>query len=277
MSQITNKISITRPTESLQLSSLIFAPIFVPRKRGYDANEPTEVSIVRTKNETIRYKGGPLDIAEDFPLFSVIMSQLQQHKRCELTISENLLLSALKKKSRESVKDSLEARLDKLQESKIVIERFNNGKKYDYIKASLIHRFRWDRNEKQIHFVFDDCLLPQNKQNTDFELIDLRFFNYFKTDYEKAAFLFLETQKYKKQKTVDIPIKKLLTRIAGNVAKTSEKNRKLSNTLASLKEAEYLKDYEFFKTFITHEKMVRIERNKDFERSQRFYESMLFR
>ena len=102
--------------------------------------------------------------------------------------------------------------------------------------------------------------MPQNKQNTDFELIDLGFFNYFKTDYEKAAFCFLKHKNIKANGRH--PYRKLLTRIAGNIAKPSEKNRKLSKTLASLKEAEYLKDYEIFKTFITHEKMVHIEEIK---------------
>jgi len=278
MSQTSDTIYISRHTESLQLSSLIFAPIFMPRKTGYSKSKEEDklkFTLSRTKYEEISYDGYPLDLAEDFPLFSVLVSHVQKHNNVEVVMTENEIFKALNKAKRETNRNSLEAKIDKFKKCNIKIERFDDeNNKTRYINTSLVLEADWKRDEGVISFTLSKHFLPANSEETDFELIDLRFYKEFKKEYEKAAFLYLETKKFKKQKTVHLNVNDFVLRVAPNLKKNKEKNRKLKTALESLKEKGYINTYKFYSSTVQGIKMVSIEKNHKYYNLERFIQTL---
>lgn len=256
------KLYINQLTESLQLSSLIFAPIFMPRKNGYKPKSDNHsITIKRTENETITYTGENLDIATDFPLFSIIISHAQMKQKNEVSLSEAELFSAIIKQRRKSTIDILEDKLEKMQKSHICIEHIDEkGVKSKIVNTSLILKSKWDRAARRIYFIIDPEFWSLELKSASKELINLQHFNIIKTGYAKALFLFLETKKFKNQKSIQFRKQDLIDRFSTNITSEKEKNRELKNALEALCDASYLLKFSFYKSSVQHIQMVEIKR-----------------
>ena len=277
MEKTKKKIIITRATESLQLSSLLFAPIFTPRKTGYstELEDKTKIIVKRTQKEEITFEGFPLDLIEDFPLFSVLIGEAQKQNKYEVEISEKQLFLALNKAKCESNRLSLEARIEKLKNSNIKIEHYDDaGHKSRYFSTNLIFELDWQRETETIKYVLSKHFLQDHSSDTSFEHIDLRLYKDFKSQYERAFFLYLETKKYRKQKSVDIRVDELFNRITPNVSKNKEKMRKLKVVLQSMKDKGYIRSYEFYDSNVQKIKMLDIEKNHNYHKLERFSKSL---
>lgn len=271
------KIKITRPTESLQLSSLLFAPIFVPRKTGYSAElqDKSSITFRRTQQEEITFEGLPLDLMEDFPLFSVLVGEVQKQNKHEVEISEKVLFDSLNKTKCETNRVALESRIEKLKNSKIKIERFDlEGNKSRYFSTNLVFELDWLRDKETIKYSLSKHFLQKHSSETHFELIDLRLYKDFKTQYERAFFLYLETKKFKKQKTVDLLVDELFKRVTPNVTKNKEKMRKLKLVLSSMQTKGYIRNFDFFDSSVQKIKMLKIEKNHNYHMLERFSKSL---
>jgi hypothetical protein len=262
------KLYVNELTESLQLSSLIFAPIFMPRRNGYKLKNENEnekefesVTFKRTENETITYTGDHLDIATDFPLFSILVSHVQMQQKTHISLSEAELFKALKKQRRTSAIADLEARLEKLRDCKIHIQYMDDaGKTIRHIKTQLVLESDWDQKSKKINLGMSEHFMSLDLKYNDKEKIDLSIYNKIKSGYGKTLFLYLETKKFKNQVSVKIKTEDLISRFAANIKTNKEKNRELKKALNELRESHYIMDFAFFKSKIQHIPMVNIFR-----------------
>jgi len=270
------KLYVNKLTDSIQLTSLLFAPIFSARPPKYDEKKEVEINLRRTKNETIYYKGRLLDTIKDFPLFSLLVSKLQKINQnlpdnaprvMEFEMTEVEVFKTLGVQIRKSNRDLFEKRLDKLKASDICIKIFNDDQMcIRKIKTSLVLKYDWKKENKIIHFTMDYDFLPKHKNSTDIdrEFIDLRVYDSINTGYAKSLFLYLETKKFSDQKYVMHVKESLINRIAMNVTSNRERNRALDESLKELVRVGYLKHSYPDKSIDTHEPLIMIARNQKF-------------
>lgn len=270
------KLYVNKLTESIQLTSLLFAPIFSARPPKYDEEKIVEINLRRTKTETIHYKGRLLDTIKDFPLFSLLVSKLQKINQnlpedapriMEFEMTEVEVFKTLGVQIRKSNIDLFEKRLDKFKASEICIKRFNDDQVcIRKIKTSLVLKYDWKKENKIIHFTMDYDFLPKGKNSTDIdrEFIDLRVYDSINTGYAKSLFLYLETKKFTDQEYVRHSKESLINRIAMNVKTNRERNRALTASLEELVRVGYLKKYYPDKSKDTFEPVIMIARNPKF-------------
>lgn len=270
------KLFVNKLTDSIQLTSLLFAPIFLARPPKYDEEKEVEINLRRTKTETIHYKGRLLDTKKDFPLFSLLVSKLQKINQnlsddapriMEFKMTEIEVFKTLGVQIRKSNIDLFEKRLDKFMASEICIKIFNDEQVcIRKIKTSLLLKYDWKKENKIIHFTMDYNFLPKNKNSVyiDREFIDLRVYNLINTGYAKSLFLYLETKKFSEQEYVRHVKVSLINRIAMNVKTNREKNRALTASLEELVRVGYLKKYYPDKSKDTFEPVIMIARNPNF-------------
>ena len=148
-----------------------------------------------------------------------------------------------------------------MQKSHILIEHIGEkGVKSKIVNTSLILKSKWDRVARRIYFIVDPEFWSLELKSASKELINLQHFNIIKTGYAKALFLFLETKKFKNQKSIQFRKQDLIDRFSINIKSNKEKNRELKNALGALCNASYLSKYSFYKSSIKHIQMVEIKR-----------------
>lgn len=270
------KLYVNKLTDSIQLTSLLFAPIFSARPPKYDEEKIVEINLRRTKTETIYYKGRLLDTKKDFPLFSLLVSKLQKINQnlredapriMEFEMTEVEVFKTLGVQIRKSNIDLFEKRLDKFKASEICIKIFNDDQVcIRKIKTSLVLKYDWKKENKIIHFTMDHDFLPKGNNSTDIdrEFIDLRVYELINTGYAKSLFLYLETKKFSEQEYVRHVKESLINRIAMNVKTNRERNRALTASLEELVRVGYLKKYYPDKSKDTYEPVIMIARNPKF-------------
>lgn len=270
------KLYVNKLTDSIQLTSLLFAPIFSARPPKYDEEKEVEINLRRTKNETIYYKGRLLDTIKDFPLFSLLVSKLQKinqnlpdntPKVMEFEVTEIEIFKTLGVQIRKSNIDRFEKRLDKFKASDICIKIFNDDQVcIRKIKTSLVLKYDWKKENKIIHFTMDYDFLPENENSTgiDREFIDLRAYGLISTGYAKSLFLYLETKKFGNQEYVRHVKESLINRMSMNLQTNRERNRALKASLIELQRVGYIKKYYPDKSKDTHEPIIMIARDPKF-------------
>ena len=87
-----NKIYINYVTESLQLSSLIFSPIFMPSARKEKVKKFIDIKIERTEYEHLVYRGEELNLSFDFELFAAVIGKAQKEQSTEIELTERELI-----------------------------------------------------------------------------------------------------------------------------------------------------------------------------------------
>jgi hypothetical protein len=270
------KLYVNKLTDSIQLTSLLFAPIFSARPPKYDEEKIVEINLKRTKTETIYYKGRLLDTIKDFPLFSLLVSKLQKINQnlpedapriMEFEMTEVEVFKTLGVQIRKSNIDLFEKRLDKFKASDVCIKIFNDDQVcIRKLKTSLVLKYDWKKENKIIRFTMDHDFLPKGKNSTDIdrEFIDLRVYDLINTGYAKSLFLYLETKKFSEQEYVRHVKESLINRIAMNVKTNRERNRALTASLEELVRVGYLKKYYPDKSKDTYEPVIMIARNPKF-------------
>ena len=132
------EIQVYKSSESLQISSLISAPIFINSKKN--DNSLIIVENQRTKNEQIIYNGPPLNLTYDFPVFSILIGNAQKNNCTNNVISENFLFKAVNKEKRENIRKEILNSIERLKKANIDLDYFNSNENTTInIKLSLIH------------------------------------------------------------------------------------------------------------------------------------------
>ncbi|WP_162618124.1 hypothetical protein [Shewanella halifaxensis] len=243
----------------MQLSSILHAPIFSTSnyKIESDERELERYEISRTKNERIEYDGLKLNTADDFPLFSVIISKYQQTKNFKVVLSETELFNALnisidgRKKAKKEV---IIKRLRRLEKCNVVLffyEKENSHDIDDYTTRLSFHLFEstfYDTRNGEIIVNLSGQI--GNIATIDFEkeLIDLTVYYKIKTQYAKATYLFLQTKKFKKQKFFYLTLDEMIDRFGASKMPKKEKKRKLKTALEQLIKLNHIGGFEFLKT-----------------------------
>tara|TARA_B100001059_G_C17812857_1_gene573333 strand:+ start:33 stop:860 length:828 start_codon:yes stop_codon:yes gene_type:complete len=257
------EIQVYKSSESLQISSLISAPIFINSKKN--DNSLIIVENQRTKNEQIIYNGPPLNLTYDFPVFSILIGNAQKNNCTNNVISENFLFKAVNKEKRENIRKEILNSIERLKKANIDLDYFNSNENTTInIKSYLIKELIWDRENKEVHYEINRLFLISSMKRLSFELIDLSIFNKLKSKYEKALYLYLETKKFKSQKIISINKRDILNRVTSNIKLNKERNRTLLKALESLKRKNYIINYEFYLSSFEEIKMLKIVKNHNF-------------
>ena len=249
-----NEIFINKIRESLQFSSLIYSPIFMPTSREKEKSKKiVKIDIERTQWETIEYEGELLDLGFDFELFSIIVSKAQQCESTTIVLTEReLIVKGLKQKISIKLKNRIINRLEDFQNFKLKINKLDeNGNYFSDIRARFIHDIEWDKNNKLFKIKVSKYFMSRDISGFSKELILLDDFKAFDKEQERALFLYLETKKFKNkrrtQKVVTHHVDELIERVCPNYSNKSDAKKALTQALKTMKSAGYLKDFTFSK------------------------------
>uniref|UniRef100_UPI004047973C hypothetical protein n=1 Tax=Shewanella baltica TaxID=62322 RepID=UPI004047973C len=249
------KIKIS--TESMQLSSIIHAPIFATSNYKVDENSRGLVSydISRTKNERVVYNGLELNASDDFPLFAIIISKYQQSKKFSISLTNKELFEALKlsKASRtEAKRKVLVKRIKRLEFCHVELFFYKDGcddvdKYTTRLSFPLFQSTFYDTETKEIKIELSRKLGVIATADFSEELIDLTVYYKIKTQYAKAVYLYLQTKKFKRQSCFYVDLYKFLERLGHSKMENREKKRKLKIALEQLVSLNHISGFEFEK------------------------------
>ncbi|MCI2964734.1 hypothetical protein MO387_16795 [Shewanella sp. N2AIL] len=248
---------IKKSTESMQLSSIIHAPIFATSNYNVEEKSRKLVSyeVSRTKYERIIYNGLELNASDDFPLFAIIVSKYQQSKKFSITLTDKELFEALKlsKASRtEAKRKVLVKRIKRLEFCHVELFYYKSGcddvDKYSTrLSFPLFESTFYDTDTKEIKIELSRKLGVIATAEFSEELIDLTVYYKIKTQYAKAVYLFLQTKKFKNQSCFYVDLHKFLERFGHSNMETREKKRKLKIALDQLVSLNHISGFEFEK------------------------------
>ena len=259
------EIIIKQDHKSLQLASLIHAPVFATMgyKNKEEDSQIIQYDLNRTKNERIVYKGLKLDVANDFPLFAIFISKYQQSKNFTIKLTEKELFDALEistKRRDKAKKDVLEARLDRLRFCNVDLYYYESNREndLDWVDKKSFPLFalmRWNREMKTIEVKLSSEIGNISTNSFSKELIDLTKLRRLRTQYAKSIYLYLQTRKFKNQgNAVYHNIDQMLERFGKSHMVKKEKKRKLKLAMEHLKTVGFIKNYEFIKSKYNIEK-----------------------
>jgi len=260
-----NKIRTNGTNESIHLSPILASRMFIPRVKGYDTDIVVNDSDRRTNNETISYSSPPLDLARDFPLFSIVVSKLQRSRTSSFILTEFEIYKALDIKREKIISESFCNNFNKLKNSniKINIENENNEIIKSY-STNLVIDWDWDSEEKCFMFQMNDIFLEFFIEETHYERIYADKFKSLKNGHAKALYLYLETMKFKNQRSTNFnEDSQLKKRYGKNIKRNADKNSKLKPALEKLKEQGVIYEYFRYKSKNENYSMCKIYRNEE--------------
>lgn len=254
----TKTIFINKNTESLQLSSILYSPIFSVNnhKINPEFEKIVKYEVQRTKFERIHYSGVELNVHDDFPLFAIIISKYNQTKNHDIEIHENEIFDVLKlsMKSRDKAKRNvLIRRIERLENFKLQMKYYPNGDSenindFSTRKAfTLFTKTEYDIKKKTFSVSLNKAFTDVSILNFEEELIDLDQFYEIKSHYAKALYLLMQTKKHKGQEIIYIDLKTLVDRFGNSNMVEKEKKSKVKFALNILKEMGHICDFEFVK------------------------------
>ena len=259
-----NRIKTNSPNESIHLSLILASDMFIPRVKGYDTDKIITSQLKeRIYKEFISYSCPPLDVARDFPLFSIIVSKFQRTRESSFILTEFEIYKALGIKREKIISESFCNNFKKLKKSEIKIE-IKNKEITKLYEASLIIDFDWDSEEKCFMFQMNDIFLEFFIEDAQYERIYADKFKSLKSGYSKVLYLFLETMKFKYQRsTVFNEDSQLKERFGNNIKRNADKNAKLKSALKQLKEQGIVYEYSRFKSQNENNPLCKIYRDKE--------------
>jgi len=254
MKNPSNEIFINKIRESLQFSSLIYSPIFMPTARKEEkVKEKVKVEIKRTNWEEIIYEGELLNLGFDFELFSIIVSKAQQCQSTSIVLTEReLIVKGLKDKISTKLKKRILKRLEEFQSFKLKINRFHeDGTIHTAIRALFIKDIIWDKDNNLFNIEVSKHFMSCDISGLPKELILLDDFKAFDKEQERALFLYLETKKFKNkrrtQKVVTHHVDELIARVCPNYKNYNDAKDAVTDVLKTMVRAGYLKEFTFSK------------------------------
>lgn len=254
MKNPSNEIFINKIRESLQFSSLIYSPIFMPTARKKEkSKEKVKVEIKRTDWEEIIYEGELLNLGFDFELFSIIVSKAQQCQSTSIVLTEReLIVKGLKEKISTKLKNRIFERLEEFQSFRLKINKsHDDGTIHTAIRAVFIQDISWDKNNNLFNIKVSKHFMSCDISGLPKELILLDDFKAFDKEQERALFLYLETKKFKNkrrtQKIVTHHVVELIARVCPNYKNYNDARDAVTDALNTLKKAGYLKEFTFSK------------------------------
>ncbi len=258
----------------MQLATLIHSPVFSPS--NYSIKDGVEDRVVkyqisRTKNERMEYKGLELNAADDFPLFAIFISKLQQKNKLEITMKEKELFDSLglSKTARNNDKRKvLEKRLDRLSYCFITLYFYEHGNSQEIDNFSyklsfpLFTKTEYDITNKQITVKFNEELRSNRIDSFNSEFIDLTVYYKIKTQYAKSIYLYLQTKKFKDQSYFYDNLNNMLERFGNSKMQKKERKRKLKAALELLVKLNHIESFSF-------EKINDVEKVKVFNKNKK--------
>jgi len=255
---ISKKIFINNITQSFQLSSLIYSPIFMPSDRKRKDKKFIELKDERTEFEHLIYEGEELNLGFDFELFAAVISKAQTEQSTEIELTENeLIKKGLKLPLSTKLKERIHQRLKDFKNCDLHIYKFKAGDKKPYceINTSLIHRIERNKDKKTFEITIDKGFVDLKTNGLSKELILLDDLTAFDKEQERALYLYLETKKFIrkkgnkifKQEVVSHHVDSLIERVCPNYDNKHDAKKAVKSALITLKKAGYLKDFKFGK------------------------------
>ncbi|MGE6315333.1 hypothetical protein ACQKC1_06030 [Shewanella baltica] len=248
---------IKKSTESMQLSSIIHAPIFATSNYKVEekSRELVSYEVSRTKYERIVYNGLELNASDDFPIFAIIISKYQQSKKFSITLTVKELFEALKlsKASRtEAKRKVLVKRIKRLEFCHVELFYYRDGcddvdQYTTRLSFPLFQSTFYDTDTKEIKIELSRKLGTIATADFSEELIDLTVYYKIKTQYAKAVYLYLQTKKFKRQSYFYVDLYKFLERFGHSKMEAREKKRKLKIALEQLVILNHISGFEFEK------------------------------
>lgn len=248
---------IKKSTESMQLSSIIHAPIFATSNYKVEekSRELVSYEVSRTKYERIIYNGLELNASDDFPIFAIIISKYQQSKKFSITLTVKELFEALKlsKASRtEAKRKVLVKRIKRLEFCHVELFYYRDGcddvdQYTTRLSFPLFQSTFYDTDTKEIKIELSRKLGTIATADFSEELIDLTVYYKIKTQYAKAVYLYLQTKKFKRQSYFYVDLYKFLERFGHSKMEAREKKRKLKIALEQLVILNHISGFEFEK------------------------------
>jgi hypothetical protein len=268
-----NQLFVNNINESIQLSSLIYAPIFIPQGRGKGRDESRKKlkidDLRRTKYEHVNYDGYELDLELDFKLYAVIISKAQMEGKSNITFTEKQLITiALNTKAATPLKLKIEDSLAAFQKSQLTIRKYNDKKEHiGTLITSIIKKAKWVPKEHIYYIEVDEEIINRRTDSYSKEKIYLDILLNLKGQHSKALFLYLETRKFNNIKNntsgVNHNQEELYSRICPNYTKKDDKKKALKAALEQLQTIGYLNSFEekksedvyeipYWKVFMNH-------------------------
>jgi hypothetical protein len=271
--ETSKEIFINNITQSLQLSTLIFSPIFMPCDTKREGKKLIDIEDKRTEFEHYTYQGEELNLGFDFELFSAVISKAQAEQSTEIELTENeLIKKGLQLPLSTKLKERIHQRLKDFKNCDLHIYKFKAGDKKPYceINTSLIHRIERNKDKKTFKITIDKGFVNLKTNGLSKELILLDDLTAFDKEQERALYLYLETKKFirkkgnriVKQEVVSHQVSSLIERVCPNYDNKNDAKKAIRKALITLKNAGYIKDFElrkrkkddepFYDTILTH-------------------------
>jgi hypothetical protein len=256
--ETSKEIFINNITQSLQLSSLIFSPIFMPSDRKRKDKKLIDIKDERTEFEHLIYKGEELNLGFDFELFAAVISKAQKEQSIEIELTEKeLIKKGLKLPLSIKLKERIHQRLKDFKKCDLHIYKFKAGaeKPYCEINTSLIHRIERNKDKGTFEITIDKGFVSLKTNGLSKELILLDDLTAFDKEQERALYLYLETKKFirkkgkkiVKQEVVSHHVDSLIARVCPNYGDKNDAKKAVKKALITLKNAGYLRDFKFRK------------------------------
>jgi len=249
-----NQLFVNNLKESIQLSSLIYAPIFMAKGRGKGRGESRKKlqikELKRTKYERVDYNGYEFDLELDFKLYAVIIARAQMEGKSNITFTERQLMKiALDDRISTPLKLKIEDSLAAFQNSQLTIRKYNEkGEHIETLITSIIKKAKWVPKEHIYYIEVDDEIINRRTDYYSKEKIYLDLLLNLEGQHTKALFLYLETKKFNNKMNnangVNHNQEDLFSRICPNYKNKEDKKKALKSALTTLKEIGYLKSFE---------------------------------
>jgi hypothetical protein len=245
-----NQLFVNNLKESIQLSSLIYSPIFMPRGNGKTRNKLKIDDLKVTKYERVDYDGYELDLELDFKLYAVIIARAQMEGQSNITFTERQLMKiALNDKISTPLKLKIEKSLAAFQNSQLTIRKYNDKEEHiETLITSIIKKAKWLPKEHIYYIEVDEEIINRRTDFYSKEKIYLDILLNLKGQHIKALFLYLETRKFNNKMNnvngVNHNQKYLFSRVCPNYKNKEDKKKALKSALTTLKEIGYLRSFE---------------------------------
>jgi hypothetical protein len=271
--ETSKEIFINNITQSLQLSSLIFSPIFMPCDTKRQGKKFIDINDERTEFEHLRYQGEELNLGFDFELFAAVISKAQKEQSTVIELTEKeLIKKGLQLPLSTILKERIFQRLIDFKKCNLHIYKFKTDPKKPFceINTSLIHRVDWNRDKKLFEIIVDKDFVNLKTSGLSKELLLIDDLTAFDKDQERALYLYLETKKFIRKKgnkivrqtVVSHQVSSLIERVCPNYDNINDAKKAIRKALITLKNAGYIKDFElrkrksddepFYDTILTH-------------------------